>query len=112
MTIDQFLTIMNSGERITAGSETHEMMHRLSQEAIRITMDLNTNYHTPKEIVALMSELTGVQVHDSFGMFPHFTLTAERIFAWASVCSSTPVANFRIMEGSQSATMCLLATTV
>lgn len=72
MTTQQFIDIMNSGERIVAGSEVHDLMHRLSQEAIRITLELNTVYHTHDEIVALMSELTGTDVHESFGLFPPF----------------------------------------
>ena len=63
---------MDSGAVVKAGSDTHLTMHRLSQEALRITMDLNSNYHTPEEIVALMSELTGRKVHESFGLFPPF----------------------------------------
>ena len=54
MTTEEFRAIMNSGERIPAGSEVHQTMHRLSQEAIRITLELNTVYHTREEIVALM----------------------------------------------------------
>lgn len=42
------------------------------REAIRITLELNTVYHTHDEIVALMSELTGTDVHESFGLFPPF----------------------------------------
>lgn len=72
MTTEEFRAIMNSGERIPAGSEVHQTMHRLSQEAMRITLELNTVYHTREEIVALMSELTGTEVDDSFGMFPPF----------------------------------------
>jgi acetyltransferase-like isoleucine patch superfamily enzyme len=47
-------------------------MHRLSQEAIRITMELNTKYHTPEEVVRLMSELAGRQIDNSFGLFLPF----------------------------------------
>lgn len=72
MTTDEFIKVMNSGERIAGGSAVHETMHRLSQEAIRITLDLNTNYHTGKEIVELMSELTGTEVDESFRLFPPF----------------------------------------
>ena len=63
---------LRSGAYICAGSEVHEVMHRLSQEALRITMELNSAYHTHDEIIALMSELTGVRVHESFGLFPPF----------------------------------------
>jgi acetyltransferase-like isoleucine patch superfamily enzyme len=63
---------MNSGKIVTAGSPVHEVMHRLSQEAIRITMELNNKYNSHEEIISLMSELTGKQIDDSFGLFPPF----------------------------------------
>jgi acetyltransferase-like isoleucine patch superfamily enzyme len=63
---------MNSGKIVTAGSPVHEVMHRLSQEAIRITMELNTKYHTQEKIISLMSKLIGKQIDDSFGLFPPF----------------------------------------
>lgn len=72
MTTDEFIRIMDSGDIIEGGSPAHEAMHDLSQEAIRITLDLNTNYHTRQEIIALMSELTGTAVDESFGLFPPF----------------------------------------
>jgi acetyltransferase-like isoleucine patch superfamily enzyme len=47
-------------------------MCALSQEAIRLTTELNSRYHTPAEIVALMRQITGRQVDDSFSLFPPF----------------------------------------
>ncbi len=72
MTTKEFIDIMDSGEVITGDSPVHRKMHELSQEAIRITMEINNAYHTPPEIVVLMSELTGTEVHESFGLFPPF----------------------------------------
>lgn len=72
MTTEEFINLMNSGATVIAGSPVHEVMHRLSQDAIRITLELNTSYHTHDEIVALMSELTGREVDSSFGLFPPF----------------------------------------
>jgi acetyltransferase-like isoleucine patch superfamily enzyme len=72
MTTQEFIEYMNSGKTVTAGSPVHEVMHRLSQEAIRITMELNTRYHTQEDVIRLMSELTGKQIDDSFGLFPPF----------------------------------------
>jgi acetyltransferase-like isoleucine patch superfamily enzyme len=72
MTTQEFIEYMNSGKTVTAGSPVHEVMHRLSQEAIRITMELNTKYHTQEEIISLMSKLIGKQIDDSFGLFPPF----------------------------------------
>jgi acetyltransferase-like isoleucine patch superfamily enzyme len=47
-------------------------MCALSQEAIRLTTELNSRYHTPAEIVALIRQITGRQVDDSFSLFPPF----------------------------------------
>lgn len=63
---------MNTGQPVNAGSPVFTKMHELSQEAIRLTLQLNTTYHNHEEIVSLMSELTGRQVHESFGLFPPF----------------------------------------
>ena len=47
-------------------------MHALSQEAQRITAELNSGYHTQDEVRALFSKLTGSIVDPSFKMFPPF----------------------------------------
>lgn len=72
MTTAEFIEIMDSGQHIPAGGPIHAKMHQLSQEAIRVTMQINTVYHTHEEIIALMSELTGTQIHETFGLFPPF----------------------------------------
>lgn len=72
MTTEAFIKLMNTGDVIPAGSPVHAKMHQLSQEAIRITMEINNAYHTHEEIVALMSELIGEKVDESFGLFPPF----------------------------------------
>lgn len=48
-------------------------MHAASQESLRITADLNCRYHSPAEVRALMSELTGHEVPESFQLFPPFS---------------------------------------
>lgn len=63
---------MDSGSLIPAGSPVHEKMHSLRQEALRITMEINNVYHTRKEIIRLMSQLTGRDIDESFGLFPPF----------------------------------------
>lgn len=72
MTTEEFLKVMDSGEVIPAGAPIHHKMHELSQEAIRITVQINNAYHTHEELVALMSELTGREVDESFKLFPPF----------------------------------------
>lgn len=46
--------------------------YTLFQEAIRISMELNNQYHTPEEIREIMGRLTGKKMDDSFRMFPPF----------------------------------------
>lgn len=45
-------------------------MHRTSQEALRITGELNGGYQEPERVRALLSELTGTRVDDSVAAFP------------------------------------------
>lgn len=70
MTTETFIEMMNSGEKILCGSEVHQYMGQLSQEAMKITARINTGYHEPEEIRELFSLLTGREVDESFGMFP------------------------------------------
>ena len=73
MTNEAFLQEMASGKRVVCGSPVHRKMGALSQEAMRITAELNGSFHTPEEIVTLFSMLTGRQVDESFRLFPPFT---------------------------------------
>lgn len=70
MDLKEFYRSMKAQETTTP--EMLEFFHKLSQEAIRITMEINTKYHTPDEIVSLMSDLTGQMIDDSFRLFPPF----------------------------------------
>ncbi len=46
--------------------------NELFQEAIRIGMELNSQYHTPEEIREIMGRLTGKRMDESFRLFPPF----------------------------------------
>jgi acetyltransferase-like isoleucine patch superfamily enzyme len=72
MELRGFLERLNSGERVVGGSEAHQYMLWASQEALRITMEMNGSYHTPEEIVALFSKLIGKDAGEAFGLFPPF----------------------------------------
>ena len=50
MELSEFLDHLNSGKPVESGSEPHQFMHRASQEALRITAEINTGYHTPEEL--------------------------------------------------------------
>ena len=100
MTLKEWLEILDSGVEIAAENDVHLLMHQLSQEALQITAELNSSYHTPEEIRVLMEKLTGRPIDPTFGLFPRFILTAERTSKLASTSSSTQAANFRIRAES------------
>ena len=72
MDIDRYLDHLNRGETVVGGSEVHLFMHGVTQQALKITAELNGSYHTPEEIRALMEALTGRPVDETFGLFPPF----------------------------------------
>ena len=72
MDLEAFLEHLNSGKTVRGGSEAHLFMHGVSQEALRITAEMNGSYHTPEELRELFSRLTGRPVDESFGLFPPF----------------------------------------
>lgn len=71
--LDALLAALDAGETIRGESPHHQAMHAASQEALRLTAEINGTYHDPEEVVELMSALTGRQVPDSFRMFPPLT---------------------------------------
>lgn len=72
MNTKEFIKIMDSGAEVIAGSETHLYMTYLSNEAMKITAELNNSYHTPEEIGALMEKLIGKPFPEGAYMFPPF----------------------------------------
>ncbi len=70
--IDEFRMLMAKGTYIEAGSELFNMFHKLSQEALKITTELNNKYHTQEEIIELMTKLTGRETDETFRLFPPF----------------------------------------
>lgn len=72
MNTKQFIEEMNTQNKIEIGSEAFELMHELSQEALKLTMELNNKYHTLEEIVEIFSQITGKDVDKTFRMFPPF----------------------------------------
>lgn len=72
MDLEGFLKHLDSGWPVGGGSETHLFMHGVSQEALKITAQINGSYHAPQELRALFSRLTGRPVDESFGLFPPF----------------------------------------
>ena len=72
MELKTFLERLNSGEPVQGGGEVHLFMHKISQEALRITAEINGSYHTPEELRTLFSQLIGRPEDESFALFPPF----------------------------------------
>lgn len=52
--------------------EALKFFRELCQHTVKICMEINSVYHTPEELVELMSELTGKKIDSSFRMYPPF----------------------------------------
>lgn len=72
MTLNEFLSAFESGQPVRADSDAMRYSGWISHQAMKLTTELNSSYHTPKEIQEIFSELTGRQVDKTFGMFPPF----------------------------------------
>ena len=69
---EEFLEHVKSGKSFEPNTPLMEKLNDLSQEALKITSELNSRYHTPKEVVEAFSKLTDKKVDESFRMFPPF----------------------------------------
>ena len=57
MTIQEFRDYMASGKPVIGGSDVHMMFHQLSQEALKITAEINGCYHTPEELLGHIDDI-------------------------------------------------------
>lgn len=57
LTIEE--VIKNFKEESESNAEQKAYANMLFQEAIKIGMELNNQYHTPEEIITIMGKLTG-----------------------------------------------------
>lgn len=86
MNEEQFLEHMRRGEVVGGGSDAHQWMHKLAEEALRLTAELNGSYHEPEERLRLFSEIIGKPVDASFRLFPPFyTECGKNIFIGKNV---------------------------
>ena len=72
MQLDDLLGALNTGNTIEGESPLHLVMHEVSQEALRITGELNAGYQEPERVRELLSQLTGRTVDESVTVFPPF----------------------------------------
>jgi acetyltransferase-like isoleucine patch superfamily enzyme len=73
MDMKDFLDFCKEGKLISGeDKELHGLLVQCSYEAQKITMELNSSYHSREEIVEIFSELTGSKIDSSFMCFPPF----------------------------------------
>ncbi|NJC23273.1 acetyltransferase-like isoleucine patch superfamily enzyme [Arthrobacter pigmenti] len=72
MELHNLLEALNAGQTIPGSSPLHAVMHRVSQDALRITSELNGRYQEPERVRELLGQLTGKSVDDSVTVFPPF----------------------------------------
>lgn len=68
-----FFELSKQQKTVAAGSEIHQYMCMLSQEALRLTAELNNSYRTPEEIREIFSRLTWKPIDDTAAMQRRFT---------------------------------------
>ena len=71
MNLNDFLSYVKTRQALNT-PDIFKFMNEMSDEARRITFQLNTAYHTPEEVRRLLSELFGYAVPASLRVFPPF----------------------------------------
>ena len=71
MTLTDFLAFVQTRKALST-PEIHRFMDEMSDEARRITFELNAAYHTPDEVRAMLSRLFGRPVDPTLRVFPPF----------------------------------------
>ena len=71
MELKEFLAYVKTGKALSS-DEIHRFMDEMSDEARRVTFRLNSAYHSPDEVRALLSEVFGKPVDPTLRVFPPF----------------------------------------
>ena len=73
MELNELLNIFDEGKELVMDEEAAEACNYYSQEAQKITCEINYKYHDLDEIRELFSKLIGRKVSEDFRVFPPFT---------------------------------------
>ena len=71
--LEELLEIFNKGDALIMDEDAANACNYYSQEAQKITCELNYKYHDFDEIRELFSKLIGKKVSEDFRVFPPFT---------------------------------------
>ena len=117
MDMKDFIAFCKEGNPIAGeDQELHGLLTQRSYEAQKITMKLNTSYHSKEEIVDVFSELTGEKVDASFMCFPPFytdfgaNITVGKNVFFNTGCSFQDRGGISIGDGSMIGMNVVIAT--
>lgn len=71
MNLEEFLEHVGARRPLNT-PEIHVFLNEMSNEARKITFELNNAYHTPEEVRQMLSRLFGRQVDETLRVFPPF----------------------------------------
>lgn len=71
MNLEEFLEHVGARRPLNT-PEIHVFLNEMSNEARKITFELNNAYHTPEEVRQILSRLFGRQVDETLRAFPPF----------------------------------------
>lgn len=72
LSISRIRALMKKGTPMIFGTDLLQSFYEYTQEALKITMEMNNKYHTPEEIRALFSKLLARKVDKSCLILPPF----------------------------------------
>ena len=72
LSVEEFRDLMKTGERIDFSSPLLPLLDEYSDEARKLTAELNDSYRTMDEIREIFARLTGTEKDETFRMFPPF----------------------------------------
>jgi len=72
MNLAEYNEFLAKENKVIAGSEAHEFMHKQLDRARKITSEMNGFYRSEEELNALLSELVGYEVDKSVRVFAPF----------------------------------------
>lgn len=71
MTLEEFIEYVKAGKPLD-NDDVYALMNEKSEEARKITFELNSAYHTQEEIRKYISILTGKEINETLRVFPPF----------------------------------------
>ena len=72
ITLNEIRKLMAQGATMRMGTDLMKAFYNYGQEALKITMKMNTCYHTPQKIRKLFSKLTASEIDESCFILPPF----------------------------------------